>query len=168
MEDLPDSSVSRQPKNDPCVRLTGLGQHDEVTVARHQYSAQRISERQLLQVGGAIEFLLDGGCHIDSPQPQASGNGGVDALIEVVLDIQPGNAGRYTRGMARPPSPHHRPRPSNCMARSHELERDRIARLSVEERILMALGLRERYAGLEPILQVNHADAESRQSARDR
>jgi ribosomal 50S subunit-associated protein YjgA (DUF615 family) len=36
------------------------------------------------------------------------------------------------------------------MARSHSLERDRIARLSVEERILMALGLRERFAGLEP------------------
>lgn len=36
------------------------------------------------------------------------------------------------------------------MARSQELERDRIARLSVEERILMALGLRERFAGLEP------------------
>jgi hypothetical protein len=54
------------------------------------------------------------------------------------------------------------------MARSQELERDRIARLSVEERILMALGLRERFAGLEPSPQANHADAESRQPARGR
>jgi len=89
--DLPHSSVSRWPKNDPCVRPTGFGQHDEVTVACHQYSALRMRECQLLQVGGACEFLLDGGCHIDSPQPQASGNGGVDVLIEVVLNIHPGS-----------------------------------------------------------------------------
>ncbi len=43
-----------------------------------------MSERQLLQVGGALEFLLDGGRHIDSPQPEASGNGGIDVLVEVV------------------------------------------------------------------------------------
>ena len=34
------------------------------------------------------------------------------------------------------------------MARSQELERDRIARLSVEERILLALGLRRGSAAL--------------------
>ena len=54
------------------------------------------------------------------------------------------------------------------MARSQKLERDRIARLSVEERILLALSLRERLAGLEPSAAANHADAESRQSARSR
>jgi hypothetical protein len=54
------------------------------------------------------------------------------------------------------------------MARSQALERDRIARLSVEERILMALALRERLAGLEPSPQADHADAESRQPARGR
>lgn len=54
------------------------------------------------------------------------------------------------------------------MARSQELERDRINRLSVEERILMALGLRERFAGLEPSPRAIHTDAESRQPARGR
>jgi hypothetical protein len=54
------------------------------------------------------------------------------------------------------------------MARSQELERDRIARLSVEERILMALGLRDRFAGFEPGPLVDHVDAESRQPARGR
>jgi len=54
------------------------------------------------------------------------------------------------------------------MARSQELERDRINRLSVEERILMALGLRERFSGLEPSPQVSHTDAESRPPARGR
>jgi hypothetical protein len=54
------------------------------------------------------------------------------------------------------------------MARSQELERDRIARLSVEERTFMALGLRERFAGLEPSRQAKHVDAESRQPARGR
>jgi hypothetical protein len=37
--DLPQSSVSRWPKDNPCVRPAGLGQHDEVTVARHQHAA---------------------------------------------------------------------------------------------------------------------------------
>ena len=87
--DLPQSSVSCWPKDNPCVRPAGLGQHDEVTVARHQHAALRMSERQLLQVGSALDFLLDGGCHIDSPQPEPSGNGGVDVLIEVVLDFHP-------------------------------------------------------------------------------
>jgi hypothetical protein len=87
--DLPQSSVSRWPKDNPCVRPAGFGQHDEVTVTRHQHAALPISERQLMQVGGALEFLLDGSSHIDSPQPQASGNGGVDVLVEVVLDFHP-------------------------------------------------------------------------------
>ncbi len=82
--DLPQSSVSRWPKDNPCVRPASFGQRDEVTVARHQHAALRMSERQLLQVGGALEFLLDGGRHIDSPQPEASGNGGIDVLVEVV------------------------------------------------------------------------------------
>lgn len=47
------------------------------------------------------------------------------------------------------------------MARSQELERNRIARLSVEERILMALGLRERFAGIGPSARANHADADA-------
>jgi len=87
--DLPQSSVSRWPKDNPCVRPAGFGQHDEVTVARHQQAALRMSKRQLLQVGGALEFLLDGGRHIDSPQPEASSNGGVHVLVEVVLDFHP-------------------------------------------------------------------------------
>ena len=65
--DLPQSSVSRWPKDNSCVRPAGFGQHDEVTVTRHQHAALPISERQLLQVGGALGFLLDGGRHIDSP-----------------------------------------------------------------------------------------------------
>ena len=48
-----------------------------------------MSKRQLLQVGGALEFLLDSGRRIDSPQPEASSNGGVDVLVEVVLDFHP-------------------------------------------------------------------------------
>ena len=87
--DLPQSSVSRWPKDDPCVRPAGLGLHDEVTVARHQHAALRMRKRQLLQVGSALEFVLDGGRHIDSPQPEASGNGGVDMLVKVVLDFHP-------------------------------------------------------------------------------
>lgn len=51
------------------------------------------------------------------------------------------------------------------MARSQELERDRIARLSVEERILLALGLRERFAGLEQSPRVSRGDGTSRQLA---
>jgi len=86
--DLPQPSVPRWPKGNPCVRPAGLGQHDEVTVARHQHAALRMSELQLLQVGGASEFLLDGGCHINPPQSQASGNSGVDVLIEVVFDFR--------------------------------------------------------------------------------
>ena len=62
---------------------------DASSVARHQHAALRMSERQLLQVGGALEFLLDGGRHIDSPQPEASGNDGIDVLVEVVLDFHP-------------------------------------------------------------------------------
>jgi len=54
------------------------------------------------------------------------------------------------------------------MSRSRQLERDRIARLSVEERIRMALSLRERLSGLEPGPQVNSTDAESRPPARGR
>ena len=52
------------------------------------------------------------------------------------------------------------------MARSQQLERDRIARLSVEDRILMALRMRERLTGLQQRPRANHADAESRQPAR--
>ena len=52
------------------------------------------------------------------------------------------------------------------MAHSQKLERDRIARLAVEDRILMALGMRERFSGLEPSPRANRADAESRQPAR--
>ena len=38
------------------------------------------------------------------------------------------------------------PRPSRCMNRSRELERQRIDRMSFEERIRLALGLQERLA----------------------
>ena len=87
--DLPQSSLSRWPKDNPSVRPAGLGQHDEVTVAGHQHAALPMSERELLQVGGPLESLLDGGRHIDSPQPEASCNGGVYVLVEVVLDFHP-------------------------------------------------------------------------------
>ena len=63
--------------------------------------------------------------------------------------------GLYNRCMVPPPIPSHRPRSSGCMNRSKEFERQRIELLSVEERIRLALSLRERFAG---ILQNTRAD----------
>jgi len=63
---------------------------------------------------------------------------------------------------------HHRPRPSGCIARSKELERDRITRLSVEERILLALSLRDRFAGLERSPRMDNGDDKTRQPAGSR
>lgn len=42
------------------------------------------------------------------------------------------------------------PRPSHCINLSRELERERIERMSVEERIRLAIGLKERLARLLP------------------
>ena len=70
--------------------------------------------------------------------------------------------------MSQPSHSHHRPRPSGCIARSQALERDRIARLSVEERILMALGLRDRLAGLRPSPRAEQVHDESGRAARGR
>lgn len=63
--------------------------------------------------------------------------------------------GRYTLLMVPSPIPSHRPRSSDCMNRSKEFERQRIELLSVEERIRLALSLKERFAG---ILQNTRAD----------
>jgi hypothetical protein len=52
--------------------------------------------------------------------------------------------------MATPVSLNHHPRPSSCINRSKELERQRIEKLSVEERIRMALGLKRQIADLLP------------------
>lgn len=75
---------------------------------------------------------------------------------------------RYTLLMSHAPRSHHRPRSSGCIARSQALERDRIARLSVEERILMALGLRDRLAGLRPSPRAEQVHDESGHAARGR
>ena len=50
--------------------------------------------------------------------------------------------------MVNSPSSSHRPRRSLCIDRAQEFERQRIERLSVEERIRLALSLKERFAGL--------------------
>ena len=52
--------------------------------------------------------------------------------------------------MPSPPRPSHQPRPSGCIKRSQELEQERIDRLSIEERIELALSLRERLGELLP------------------
>ena len=53
------------------------------------------------------------------------------------------------------------PRPSRCLNRSRELERERIERLSVEERIRLAIGLKERLARLLPVPSTNDPNAAS-------
>ena len=53
------------------------------------------------------------------------------------------------------------PRPSRCIKRSRELERQRIDRMSVEERIRLALGLQERLARLLPGPATNDPHAAS-------
>lgn len=56
-----------------------------------------------------------------------------------------------------PINPH--PRPSRCINRSKELERQRIDRLSVEERIRLAIGLKDVIANLLPSPPVSAVDA---------
>jgi len=50
--------------------------------------------------------------------------------------------------MVNSPSSSHRPRRSLCIDRAQEFEQQRIERLSVEDRIRLALSLKERFAGL--------------------
>lgn len=52
--------------------------------------------------------------------------------------------------MPKPSSSSHQPRASGCINRSKELERRRIERLSIEDRIRLALGLKERIAEILP------------------
>jgi hypothetical protein len=59
----------------------------------------------------------------------------------------------------------HHPRPSRCIRRSQELERKRIERLSVEERIRMALGLRGRIVHLLQAAEATDSDAPSTRPA---
>lgn len=56
---------------------------------------------------------------------------------------------------------HPHPRPSRCINRSKELELQRIERMSVEERIRLAIGLKERIANLLPHPAVSDNDAAS-------
>lgn len=44
----------------------------------------------------------------------------------------------------------HRPRASHCMDAAKARERERVKRLSVEERIIEALSTRDRFAWLQP------------------
>ena len=53
------------------------------------------------------------------------------------------------------------PRPSRCINLSRELERERIERMSVEERIRLAIGLKERLARLLPGPSTNDPNATS-------
>ena len=53
------------------------------------------------------------------------------------------------------------PRPSRCINLSRELERERIERMSVEERIRLAIGLKERVARLLPGPSTNDPNAAS-------
>jgi len=60
--------------------------------------------------------------------------------------------------MSRNSEDSHRPRPSECIKRSHELERQRIDRLSIEERIQLALRLKENLAELIPTPRSDNSD----------
>jgi hypothetical protein len=65
--------------------------------------------------------------------------------------------------MATPVPVNHHPRPSRCINRSKELERQRIEKLSVEERIRLALGLKQQIADLLPCPDTSdHNDPASR------
>ena len=61
--------------------------------------------------------------------------------------------------MATPAPLNDHPRPSSCINRSKELERQRIEKLSVEERIRLALSLKQQIAGLLPGLDVSNPNA---------
>jgi hypothetical protein len=52
--------------------------------------------------------------------------------------------------MATSPRSSHHPRRSRCIDQSRSYERERIERLSVEERIELALSLKQRFAELLP------------------
>jgi hypothetical protein len=67
--------------------------------------------------------------------------------------------------MARSPRPVHRPRRSGCIERSQEFERQRIERLSVEERIRLALSLKDRFAGLQHGTRADDGDGTSAKPA---
>lgn len=48
------------------------------------------------------------------------------------------------------PAQPHQPRPSLCHAESRQAEIDRIGKLTIEERIKLALSLQTRFADLRP------------------
>ena len=67
--------------------------------------------------------------------------------------------------MATPVPVNHHPRPSRCINRSKELERQRIEKLSVEERIRLALGLKQQIAELLPGPAMSDHNAPATRSA---
>jgi len=73
-----------------------------------------------------------------------------------VLDSSHSQGGNL---MTTPLSLNDHPRPSSCINRSKALERQRIEKLSVEERIRMALSLKQRIANLLPGPDVSDPNA---------
>ena len=67
--------------------------------------------------------------------------------------------------MVTPVPLNHHPRPSGCINRSKELKRQRIEKLSVEERIRLALGLKQQIAELLPGPAMSDHNAPATRSA---